>query len=101
VRSGLVITSTSFSVVSASAVPDIIAAKTAAVSSLFMVVPPFGLWLLLSGLGSGGDRRLQITPQGLGSFQADMETHGPRMYAEGMCRIGLGLLLQHDLTRHD
>ena len=52
-------------------------------------------------MGSGRYRRLQITPQRLGSLEADMETHGPRMDAERHRGIGLGLLLQHDLAGHD
>src|SRR5688572_11479183 len=99
VRSGLVITSTSLSVVSASAVPAIMVAKRAAVISLFImsVSPSFGS--LISCCGS--HRRFDVAPQRLGSLEADMEAYGPRIDAKGMRGIRLCLLLKHDLARYD
>ena len=48
-----------------------------------------------------GDRqcRLDVLPQGLGSFETDMETYGPRVNTKGMRGIRLCLLLQHNFAK--
>ena len=102
VRSGLVITSTSFSVVSASARARHQRGGECRDKKLFSLSFPSSLVCFrFLFVGGGGDRRLQVTPQRLGSLEADMEAHGPRMDAERHRGIGLGLLLQHDFAGHD